>query len=82
MKQQVAAPWVRTVKNAEYALDYSGSLMFMFAMYIASQLLECPSYVRIFFSVFLLLCLVPKLALGIHRSRPVKAVATIPNRRR
>lgn len=67
MKNQTPFAWVRVARDAEYALDHSGSLLFVAALFIGSHLLNSPPYARFAFAVTLLVLLTPKFLCGIYR---------------
>jgi hypothetical protein len=55
------------LKDAEYALDHSGSMIFLYALFIGSHVLNSPPYARTVFALVLLVCLTPKLACSLYR---------------
>ena len=60
---------LRLLKDAEFALENSGSMALLYTLFIASHLLNSPPHVRVFFAVALLFFLSPKVVCGFYRMR-------------
>jgi hypothetical protein len=59
--------WLDLAKETEYALDHSGSTIFLAVLFIGSHLLHSPPYARTVFALVLVLCLIPKTVCGFHK---------------
>lgn len=69
MKKAKPNPRIILIKDIEYALDHSGSMIFLYALFIGSHVLNSPPYARVVFALVLLVCLTPKLICGIYRMK-------------
>lgn len=72
MKKPYRDQWLSLVKETEYALDHSGSMIFLGVLLVGSHLLHSPAYARIVFALVLLLCLVPKIVCGFYRMKTAR----------
>lgn len=69
MKKPKPNSRVKLIGDIEYALDYSGSMIFLYVLFVGSHILNSPPYARVVFALVLLVCLTPKLICGIYRMR-------------
>ncbi|HYE34665.1 lysophospholipase [Methylocaldum sp.] len=69
MKKHSRSQWLSLMQETEYALDHSGSMIFLGALLIGSHLLHSPAYARIVFALVLLLCLMPKVVCSFCRMK-------------
>jgi hypothetical protein len=67
LKKQTPNRSLTLVRDVEYALDHSGSMIFLYALFVGSHLLHSPPYARTVFALVLLLCLTPKFVCGWYR---------------
>jgi acylglycerol lipase len=69
MKKHPRNRWLSLVKETERALDRSGAMIFLSALFVGSHLLNSSPYTRTAFALMLLLCLVPKTVCGLSRMK-------------
>lgn len=69
MPKPSPSPRLRFLKDAEYALEHSGSMALLYTLFIGSHLLNSPPHVRVFFAVTLLFFLTPKILGRLYRPK-------------